>query len=93
VRALPAYNEDGTSMIHPISLGAHRLQNKKIIEHALFGREGGEWRGARPPRLLDVGCGNGQLLEVAKSIGVESVGITLIPEEVREASARLTCTN
>ena len=44
---------------------AHRLQNRKIVEHALFGREGAKWKGEHRPRLLDIGCGNGELLEEA----------------------------
>jgi len=67
---------------------AHRLQNLKMVEHALFGREGGEWKGAHPPRLLDIGCGNGDLMEVARSLGAEVVGITLIPEQVEECRRR-----
>jgi SAM-dependent methyltransferase len=67
---------------------AHRLQNKKIIEMALFGREGGKWKGADKPRLLDVGCGNGDLLDVARSMGVEAVGITLVPTQVEECRKR-----
>jgi len=64
------------------------LQNRKIVELALFGREGLEWSGARPPRLLDIGCGNGELLEVARSMGVEGHGITLVPEQVEECRRR-----
>ena len=67
---------------------AHRLQNKKLIELALFGREGGVWKGTQRPRLLDVGCGNGELLEVAQSMGIDAVGITLIPEQVDECRRR-----
>lgn len=67
---------------------AHRLQNRKMVELALFGREGGRWMGMEPPRLLDVGCGNGELLEVARAMGVDGVGITLVPEQVEECRRR-----
>jgi hypothetical protein len=67
---------------------AVRVQNKKIVERALYGKEGGAWRGHRPPRLLEIGCGNGGLLEVARSLGAEAVGITLVPVEVDECRAR-----
>ncbi len=86
---LAGYNEgryaDNPVRPHP---EAHRLQNKKIVEHALLGREGGEWKGASKPRLLDIGCGNGELLEVAAALGAEPVGITLVPEQVEECRRR-----
>src|SRR5678815_4286672 len=33
---------------------AHRLQNLKLIEHALYGASGGSWRGTDRPRTLDI---------------------------------------
>ena len=67
---------------------AHRLQNLKIVEQALFGGPGGAWKGEHRPRLLDIGCGNGELLEVAGALGAEAVGITLVPEQVEECRRR-----
>ena len=67
---------------------AHRVQNRKIVELALFGREGGDWTGAKRPRLLDIGCGNGELLEMAGALGATAVGITLVPEQVDECRRR-----
>jgi SAM-dependent methyltransferase len=67
---------------------AHRLQNQRIIEQALHGGPGGTWRGTHRPRILDIGCGNGDLLDRARSLGIDSVGITLIPEQVDECTRR-----
>ncbi|MBI5494712.1 MAG: methyltransferase domain-containing protein [Deltaproteobacteria bacterium] len=67
---------------------AHRLQNRKIVELGLFGREGGRWEGPGRPRVLDIGCGNGELLAEAAALGAEAVGITLVPAQVDECTRR-----
>lgn len=86
---IPGYNE-GRYVDDPQRelAEAFRIQNTKIVELALFGREGGRWTGPRKPRLLEIGCGNGQLLQVARELGAETVGITLVPREVEECRSR-----
>jgi cyclopropane-fatty-acyl-phospholipid synthase len=39
-------------------------------------------------RILDVGCGNGQLLEAATRRGAQAVGITISPEQVKLCTDR-----
>lgn len=43
----------------------------------------------RPPRLLDVGCGTGFLLERLADRGFSGVGVDLSPESVEHATRRL----
>ena len=67
---------------------AHRLQNQKIVRLALTGATDGEWRASYRPRILDVGCGNGELMQEAIKLGAEVVGITLVPAQVEECRRR-----
>jgi 2-polyprenyl-3-methyl-5-hydroxy-6-metoxy-1,4-benzoquinol methylase len=39
-------------------------------------------------RLLDVGCGNGRMLQIAHQLGWEVVGLEIDPEAVREAKSK-----
>lgn len=39
-------------------------------------------------RLLDIGCGNGRILEAAKNRGATALGITISPEQVRKNNTR-----
>ena len=45
--------------------------------------------GIRPPRVLDIGCGTGFLLERLAERGFSGVGIDLSPESVEHAKRRL----
>jgi cyclopropane fatty-acyl-phospholipid synthase-like methyltransferase len=39
-------------------------------------------------RIIDVGCGNGELLEAARRRGAQAVGITISPEQMKLCTAR-----
>lgn len=51
--------------------------------------------GPQPPRLLDVGCAQGQMLEAARRRGIEGVGIEISPavdEAIRRGFSVSRCT-
>lgn len=47
------------------------------------------WLGYHPQTLLDIGCGDGALIEVARIAGINSHGVEISPSLIRLVQARL----
>lgn len=67
-----------------------RVSHMKGLTARAYLEEIGRYRGGSGGRLLEIGCGRGELLAQAEALGYEPVGVEVSSSAVEEARKRLT---
>lgn len=69
--------------------GAQRVGDMKRATARLYLRQLVAYTGSLPRRLVEIGCGSGDLLVEAQALGIEVVGVDVSPHAAATANERL----